>query len=39
MYILITPAGDRWEYEELEDARRDQYIFGGRIVEERKAEK
>lgn len=30
-YILETPDGDRWEYDNLEDARRDQYIFGGTI--------
>ena len=31
MWILETPDGDRWEYDNLEDARRDQYIFGGTI--------
>ena len=35
MYILETNAGDIWSYDdnEYEDARRDQYIFGGTIKE------
>lgn len=38
IYILITRNGDKWEYDNKEDARRDQYIFGGTITvkEERK---
>ena len=34
MYILETNDGDRWTYDEneLENARRDKYIFGGEIT-------
>lgn len=40
-YILETSMGDKWEYENEEDARRDKYIFGGKItpVEEKEAAK
>ena len=31
-YILETAEGDRWEYDNLDDARRSQYIFGGKII-------
>ena len=33
MWILETRDGDRWSYDEdeLENARRDKYIFGGEI--------
>lgn len=30
-YILTTNDGDRWVYDDLDSARRAQYIFGGRI--------
>lgn len=30
-YVLNTPEGDKWTYDDLESARRDQYIFGGKI--------
>ena len=32
-YQLETPNGDTWAYDDLEDARRDQYLFGGTIKE------
>ena len=34
MWILETNDGDRWTYDEneLENARRDKYIFGGEIT-------
>ena len=34
MWILETNDGDRWAYDEneLENARRDKYIFGGEIT-------
>ena len=34
MWILETRGGDRWTYDEneLENARRDKYIFGGEIT-------
>ena len=34
MWILETRDGDRWTYDEneLENARRDKYIFGGEIT-------
>ena len=34
MWILETNDGDRWSYDEneLENARRDKYIFGGEIT-------
>lgn len=32
MYRLTTRDGDIWEFEVLEEARKNQYIFGG-IVE------
>ena len=34
MWILETNDGDRWTYDEneLENARRDKYIFGGKIT-------
>ena len=34
MWILETRDGDRWSYDEneLENARRDKYIFGGEIT-------
>ena len=34
MYILETNDGDRWTYDEneLENAKRDQWIFGGMII-------
>ena len=34
MWILETRDGDRWAYDEneLENARRDKYIFGGEIT-------
>ena len=32
-YVLITPDGDHWDYNDKEDAKRTQYIFGGTIVE------
>ena len=43
MWILETRDGDRWSYDEneLENARRDKYIFGGEIshVEDKVIEK
>lgn len=33
MYRLTTRDGDVWEFEDLEEARKNQYIFGGTIVE------
>lgn len=34
MWILETRDGDKWTYEEneLENARHDQWIFGGKIT-------
>ena len=34
MWILETRDGDRWTYDEneLENVRRDKYIFGGEIT-------
>ena len=34
MWILETNDGDRWTYDEneLENARRDKYIFGGELT-------
>ena len=34
MWILNTIDGDRWTYDEneLENAKRDQWIFGGMII-------
>ena len=31
MYRLTTRDGDVWDFEDLEEARRNQYIFGGKI--------
>ena len=31
MYRLTTRDGDVWDFEDLEEARKNQYIFGGRI--------
>lgn len=31
-YILFTKDGDKWEFDDLEEARMNQYIFGGKIV-------
>lgn len=31
-YTLETPDGDVWEFDNLEEARRNQYIFGGTIT-------
>ena len=31
MYRLITRDGDVWYFEDLEEARKNQYIFGGII--------
>ena len=31
-YILYTSDGDKWEFEEEEEARKNQYIFGGTII-------
>ena len=33
-YVLYTGDGDKWEFDDLEEARRNQYIFGGTIVEQ-----
>ncbi len=35
MFKLETADGDNWVYETLDDARRSQYIFGGKITEEK----
>ena len=34
MWILETSTGDKWTYDENEhdNARRDQWIFGGKII-------
>ena len=32
MYRLRTRDGDVWEFDDLEEARRNQYIFGGEIA-------
>ena len=34
MWILETRDGDKWTYDEseLENARRDQWVFGGKIT-------
>ena len=41
MWILETNDGDRWTYDEneLENARRDKYIFGGKITHVEENEK
>lgn len=31
-YILTTNDGDVWEFETLEEARKNKYIFGGTIT-------
>lgn len=31
-YILITSDGDRWEFDNEDEARRNQWIFGGTII-------
>lgn len=31
-YILETTYGDIWKYDDLDEAKRDQYIFGGTIT-------
>lgn len=33
MYRVETPDGDVWNYDDLEDAQRATYIFGGTITE------
>lgn len=33
MYKLTTNDGDMWEFDNLEEARKNKYIFGG-IIEE-----
>ena len=33
MYILTTRDGDIWEFEDLEEARKNKYIFRGKIEE------
>lgn len=38
-YVLTTRFGDVWRYRYLEDARRDQYIFGGEIKKETEKER
>lgn len=37
-YVLTTNDGDVWEHDTLEEARRNQYIFGGKIEEVKKDE-
>ena len=32
MWKLETTAGDVWTFETLDEARRNQYIFGGKIT-------
>lgn len=32
LFTLETPDGDKWEFNNLEEARRNQYIFGGKII-------
>jgi hypothetical protein len=34
-FKLETADGDIWYFETLDDARRSQYIFGGKITEEK----
>ena len=31
-FTLETPDGDKWEFDNLEEARRNQYLFGGTIT-------
>ena len=31
-YILTTNDGDVWEFDSLEEARKNKYIFGGKIT-------
>ena len=40
MYRLTTRDDDVWEFEELEEARKNQFIFGGKIekIEDTKEE-
>lgn len=33
MWVLETRDGDIWNYNSYDDARRDQYIFGGVIIQ------
>lgn len=33
MYRLTTRDGDIWDFDELEEARKNRYIFGGKIEE------
>lgn len=32
LFILETPDGDKWQFDNLEEARRNQYLFGGTIT-------
>lgn len=32
LFTLETTDGDIWEFDNLEEARRNQYIFGGKIT-------
>lgn len=31
--LLETPDGDKWVFDDLEEARRNKYFFGGTITE------
>lgn len=38
MYRLTTRDGDIWDFDDLEEARKNKYIFGGTIEEIYKTE-
>ncbi len=31
-FTLETPDGDKWDFDNMEEARRNQYLFGGTIT-------
>lgn len=33
-YTLITSDGDRWEFDNEDEARRNQWIFGGTVIKD-----
>jgi hypothetical protein len=35
VYVLVTDDGDEWDFDNLEEAQRTQYIFGGKITEKK----
>ena len=32
LFTLETPTGDNWDFDSLEEAKRNQYLFGGTIT-------